>query len=42
MNFNGDDALELFNNSDNRPVDVIGEIGVQPTGSWVVGSGIYC
>lgn len=39
MNFNGDDALELFNNSDNRPVDVIGEIGVQPTGSWVVGSG---
>lgn len=38
-NFNGDDALELYNTTTSSTADVIGEIGVDPGTQWVVGSG---
>ena len=39
VNFNGDDAFELYNGLGVYQVDVIGEIGVLPTGSWPVDTG---
>lgn len=38
-NFNGDDALELFNISLGVAVDIIGEIANDPGSSWPVGTG---
>ncbi len=37
MNFNGDDAIELYNTSTNKSVDIIGQIGNDPGSEW--GSG---
>ncbi len=37
-NFNGDDAVELYNTVSSSTVDVIGEIGVDPGTSWHVGT----
>lgn len=37
-NFNGDDAVELYNTVSGTSVDIIGEIGVDPGTSWGVGS----
>ena len=36
-NFNGDDAVVLFKNTDT--LDIIGDVGVDPGVSWVVGTG---
>lgn len=36
--FNGDDAIELFNQNSGTAVDIIGEIGVDPGTSWHVGT----
>ena len=38
MNFNGDDALELYNVAEDRPADIIGKIGEDPGSEW--GSGL--
>lgn len=38
INFNGDDAIELFNTITGSSVDIIGEIGVDPGTSWHVGT----
>jgi hypothetical protein len=37
VNFNGDDAVELFNTSLNYTADIIGTIGQDPGASWTVG-----
>jgi PKD repeat protein len=39
MSFTGDDALELYNITDARAIDVIGVIGNDPGDFWVVGTG---
>jgi hypothetical protein len=39
MNFTGDDALELYNITDARAIDVIGVIGEDPGDFWVVSTG---
>ncbi|MCI4671551.1 MAG: lamin tail domain-containing protein [Bacteroidia bacterium] len=36
VNFNGDDAIELYNTSTNTAVDIFGEIGVDPGSQWTV------
>jgi len=36
-NFNGDDAVVLFKNTDT--LDIIGDVGVDPGASWAVGTG---
>ncbi|MCT4579923.1 MAG: PKD domain-containing protein [Flavobacteriales bacterium] len=38
-NFNGDDAIELYDVVNARVIDVIGQVGVDPGSSWTVGSG---
>lgn len=38
-NFNGDDALELYNTATTSSLDIIGEIGVDPGASWPVSTG---
>ncbi len=37
MIFNGDDAIELFNTNTNLPVDIIGQIGMDPGTEWGTG-----
>jgi PKD repeat protein len=40
MSFTGNDALELYNTANSQTVDIIGEIGVDPTATgWSVGAG---
>ena len=39
FDFNGDDAIELYDTTNMVSVDVIGEIGVDPGASWPVGTG---
>ncbi len=40
MSFTGNDALELYNTANSQTVDIIGEIGVDPTATgWSVGTG---
>lgn len=40
MSFTGNDALELYNSTNSQTVDIIGEIGVDPTATgWAVGTG---
>ena len=38
MEFNGDDAIELYNTSTSQSVDIIGKIGQQPSNGWGSGS----
>lgn len=37
LNFNGDDAVELFNTSTNSMVDLVGNIGCDPGSQWSSG-----
>lgn len=39
VNYNGDDALDLYKISTNSIVDIFGTIGQRPSGSWSTGSG---
>lgn len=39
LDFNGDDAVALIDTATNDTIDIIGEIGIDPGTSWVVGSG---
>ena len=38
LNYNGDDAIELYNTSTNQSVDIIGQIGNDPGSQWGSGS----
>lgn len=38
VNFNGDDAIELFNTTTATSIDVVGNIGCDPGASWSSGS----
>jgi endonuclease I len=38
MNFNGDDAIELYNTATGSSVDIIGKIGEDPGSAWGSGS----
>jgi hypothetical protein len=37
--YNGDDALSMINRNTGDTLDIIGEIGVDPGSSWIVGTG---
>ncbi len=39
VNFNGDDAVELYKISTTSSIDIIGNIGCNPGSSWTVGTG---
>lgn len=39
VNYNGDDAFELYNTSSGTAIDIIGVINEDPGSSWPVGSG---
>lgn len=39
ISYNGDDAIELYNTSTSSAADIIGEIGIDPGLSWMVGTG---
>ena len=39
VNFNGDDAVFLWDTINNDTVDIIGVVGVDPGSSWTVGTG---
>lgn len=39
LNFTGNDAVELVNTVTTETIDLIGEIGINPGTSWIVGTG---